>query len=51
MTLAMDAGPTLRPGEVLAGIVGEQARGAIFRRSGLWVERGGELVTPLAPPA
>ena len=51
MTLAMDAGATLRPGEILEGLVGQEAVGAIVRRSELWVERGGKLVTPLAPPA
>ncbi len=51
LTLALDAGATLRPVEVLEGILGEAAAGARVSRSELWVERGGQLVTPLAPPA
>jgi radical SAM family uncharacterized protein/radical SAM-linked protein len=51
LTLALDAGSTLRPGEVLSGLLGEEAAGARVARSELWVERGGRLVTPLAPPA
>jgi radical SAM family uncharacterized protein/radical SAM-linked protein len=50
MTLALDAGTTLRPGEILEGLVGDEARGAIFSRSELWVERAGRLVSPLSPP-
>ena len=50
ITLAMDNGASLRPGEVLRGIVGEEADGAVFRRSDLWVERKGLLVPPLSPP-
>ena len=49
MTLALDAGGTLRPNEVLRGLVGEEAAGASVVRQELWVERGGRLVTPLAP--
>jgi radical SAM-linked protein len=51
ITLALDAGATLRPGEVLRGLVGDEAEGATFCRSELWVERGGRLVTPLSPPS
>jgi len=51
MVLALDAGATLRPGEVLHGLVGAEAQGAVFVRSQLWVERAGRLVSPLAPPA
>ena len=39
MTLALDAGATLRPGEILRSLVGEEAAGAAVRRSELWVER------------
>jgi radical SAM-linked protein len=49
MTLALDAGVTLRPGEVLRGLVGDEADGVRVVRSELWVERGGRLVTPLPP--
>ena len=51
MILAADGGGTLRPGEVLRGLIGEEAAGAVVRRSEMWVERGGRLVTPLSPPA
>jgi hypothetical protein len=49
MTLALDAGITLRPSEVLRGLVGDEAAGVRVVRSELWVERGGRLVTPLPP--
>src|SRR6185436_5392259 len=49
LTLALDAGGTLRPNEVLRGLVGDEAAGASIVRSELWVERGGRLVTPLPP--
>jgi radical SAM-linked protein len=51
MTLALDAGATLRPNEVLQGLVGDEARGASLRRSALWVERDGRMVSPLASPS
>jgi radical SAM family uncharacterized protein/radical SAM-linked protein len=49
LTLALDAGASLRPGEILEGLVGPEAAGATVLRSELWVERQGRLVTPLAP--
>jgi radical SAM family uncharacterized protein/radical SAM-linked protein len=49
MVLAMDDGATLRPGEVLEGLLGREADGTVFRRAEVWVERAGRLVHPLAP--
>lgn len=49
LTLALDSGATLRPHEVLEGILGQAAGGARVCRAELWVERAGQLVTPLTP--
>jgi len=38
-------------GRIDRGLVGDEAEGATFSRSELWVERGGRLVTPLSPPS
>jgi hypothetical protein len=50
-TIFAEGGSAPRPGEILAGILGEAAEGVRIQRTEMWFERDGKLVRPLAGPA